>query len=226
IPAVAWASFSVKGTPCSGPHPSPRARASSASWARLRACPASMVMMAFRAGLCVAICAKCASSTSVAETWPVRMAAANCVVLEKTMSIVIAPFYNDFSHAIFSLPLFPQRLLRKPLSGACLRLGSLFCAVPRWCVRLEGAEKVAGDCCYFVNGSKECSFVGFRWLVEAAHLSHELQRGRTNLFLGHRRFEVEECFDVSTHKRSVLRNLPFCGQAIISIRFLLRRGEF
>src|SRR5439155_2668461 len=50
-----------------------------------------MVMMAFRAGLCLSICAKCASSTSVAETWPARMAAANCVVLEKTISIMIAP---------------------------------------------------------------------------------------------------------------------------------------
>src|SRR5258708_39165651 len=94
-------------------------------------------------------------------------------------------------------------LLRKPLSSACLRLGSLFCAVPRWCVRLERAEKVAGDCCYLVNGSKECSFVGFRWLVEAAHLSHELQGGRTNLFLAHRRFEVEKRLDVSTHKPSL-----------------------
>src|SRR5216683_2065763 len=93
-----------------------------------------------------------------------------------------------------------KRLLGKPLSSACLRPGSFFCAVPRWSVRLERSEKVAGDCCYLVNGSKECSFVGFRWLVEAAHLSHELQCGRTNLFLVHRRFEVEERLDVSTHK--------------------------
>src|SRR4029077_5045909 len=46
---------------------------------------------AFRAGLCLSICAKCACSTSVAETWPARMAAANCVVLEKTISLMIAP---------------------------------------------------------------------------------------------------------------------------------------
>src|SRR6266487_1124955 len=91
MPAVAWASFSVKGTPCSGPHTSPRANALSASRARSYARSASIVMMAFRAGLWVSICAKCASSTSVAETWPARMAAANCVVLEKTISIVIAP---------------------------------------------------------------------------------------------------------------------------------------
>src|SRR5579859_1005499 len=95
----------------------------------------------------------------------------------------------------------PRKWLpRKPLSSACLRLSSLCCAVPRWCVRLERAEKVTGDCCYLVNGSKECSFVGFRWLVEATHLSHELQCGRTNLFLGHRRFKVEERLDISTHK--------------------------
>src|SRR6266851_4539098 len=89
MPAVAWASFSVKGTPCSGPQTSPRARASSASRACLRACSALSVMTAFRVGLCVAICTRCASSTSEAETWPARMAAANCVVLQKTLSIMI-----------------------------------------------------------------------------------------------------------------------------------------
>ena len=91
MPAVAWASFSVKGTPCSGPQCSPRARASSASRARSYARSASSVMTAFKVGLCASICAKCAFSTSVAETWPARMAAANCVVLEKTISIMIAP---------------------------------------------------------------------------------------------------------------------------------------
>ena len=33
------------------------------------------------------------TDTSVAETFPDRMAAASCVVLEKTISIVLAPFY-------------------------------------------------------------------------------------------------------------------------------------
>ena len=65
-------------------------------------------------------------------------------------------------------------LLGKPLSCARSCLGSLFCPVPGWCVRRKRAEKVAGDCCYLSNGSKERSFVGFRWLVEAADLSHEL----------------------------------------------------
>ena len=100
-------------------------------------------------------------------------------------------------------PLRIRHALRKPLNSACSRPGSLCCAVPRGGVRLERAEKGAGDRRYRVNGSKECSFVGFRWLVEAAHLAHELQRGCTNLFLGHRRFEVEKRLDVSTHTCSL-----------------------
>ena len=64
--------------------------------------------------------------------------------------------------------------LGKPPSCARSCLGSLFCPVPRWCVRRKRAEKVAGDCRYLSNGSKERSFVGFRWLVKAADLSHEL----------------------------------------------------
>ena len=68
-----------------------------------------------------------------------------------------------------------EQLIREPLRSACSRLGSFFCAVPRRCVRLERAKKFARDRGYFVNGSEEGSFVGFRWLVEAADLSHELQ---------------------------------------------------
>src|SRR5207249_11896001 len=67
-----------------------------------------------------------------------------------------------------------DQLPREPLSSACSRLGSFFCAVPRRRVRLERDEKITGDRCYFVNGSKSAASVGFRWLVEAADLSHEL----------------------------------------------------
>ena len=59
-----------------------------------------------------------------------------------------------------------DQLLREPLRSACSRLGSFFCAVPRRRVRLERAEKVTGDRCYFVNGSKKCSFVGFDGLLK------------------------------------------------------------
>ena len=90
-------------------------------------------------------------------------------------------------------------LLRKPLGRPCARLGDLFRAVTRWCVRFERAEKGTGDCCYLVNRGKECSFVGFRWLVEAGDLAHELERGRANLVLGHGWREIEEDSDISAH---------------------------
>ena len=77
------------------------------------------------------------------------------------------------------------------MSRACSRLRSFFRAVLRWRVRRKRAEKVAGGCRYLGNGGQERTFVGFRWLVEAAELSDKLQRGRANLFLRHGRFEVE-----------------------------------
>jgi hypothetical protein len=66
-------------------------------------------------------------------------------------------------------------LVRESLISARSRLKNFFCAIPRRCIRLERAEKVSGDRCYFANGGEECGFVGFRWLVETADLSHELQ---------------------------------------------------
>src|SRR4051812_12333160 len=101
-----------------------------------------MVTMAFRAGLYVSICARCASSTSVAERWPARMAAANCVVLEKTISFMIAPAYVcessgllllvGFSPVFSSMSLFDRLIVDalarrsvlrwiSPLPYACMR---------------------------------------------------------------------------------------------------------
>jgi hypothetical protein len=37
--------------------------------------------------------------------------------------------------------------------------------------------------------------------VEAGHLPHELQRGRSNLVFGHGRREIEEDSDISAHIR-------------------------
>src|SRR5437588_6139180 len=72
-------------------------------------------MTAFRAALCVSIRARCAFSTSAAETSPSRTAAANWVVLEKTVSILIAPACRIASNrrtwqsgvAQFRIPLGP-----------------------------------------------------------------------------------------------------------------------
>jgi hypothetical protein len=45
--------------------------------------------------------------------------------------------------------------------------------------------------------------------VKPADFSHELQRGRTNLFVGDRRIEVEKNFDVPAHSidLKILRTL-------------------
>ena len=89
----------------------------------------------------------------------------------------------------------------KPLSCARSCLGSLVSTVPRRRACLKRFQKASGSCRYLVNSRKECSFVGLRWLVEAAYFSHELPCGLMNLFVRHRRFEVEKGLDVSAHKR-------------------------
>src|SRR5439155_446549 len=66
MPAVACASLSANGTPCSGPQTCPLARAASASPARRRACSTSIVTIGFKVELRVSICATCACSTAVA----------------------------------------------------------------------------------------------------------------------------------------------------------------
>src|SRR5882672_10598918 len=103
----------------------------------------------------------------------------------------------------------------KPLSRACSSPGGLFFAVLRWRVRLKRAEEIPANRCCIVDGGEERRLVGLRWLVETAHLSHELQGGRTNLFFGHRRFEIEEGFDVSTHGITSIdegRRMPIPGE--------------
>ena len=97
-------------------------------------------------------------------------------------------------------------LLGKPQRRACMCPGRVLCPVLRRRVRFKRHEQLAGNCCNLVNRGKECSFVGFRWLVEAAHFPHELEGGRTNLCVRHWRFEVEEGLDISTHKRYLIQH--------------------
>jgi hypothetical protein len=47
------------------------------------------------------------------------------------------------------------------------------------------------DRSHLVDRTMECSFVGPGWLVEAADLPDELQRGRVDLVVRDRRLEVE-----------------------------------
>src|SRR6266567_6764994 len=85
----------------------------------------------------------------------------------------------------------------KGCTRVCLR--GFFRAVPWRGVRLERSQKLARDRGYLVDSGSECGFVCLRRLVEAAHFSHELRRGSTNLVLGDWGFEIEQDPDVSAH---------------------------
>src|SRR6266568_3674756 len=87
----------------------------------------------------------------------------------------------------------------KPQGCARVCLRGFFRAVPWRGVRLERSQKLARDRGYLVDSGSECGFVCLRRLVEAAHFPQELQRGRTNLVLGDRGFEIEQDPDVSAH---------------------------
>ena len=95
-PAVSNASLTVTGTPCKGPHTSSRASASSASRARWRASGSLGVTMAFRAGLCLAICCRWSSRTSTAVAVFSRMICANSVAVRKTNSLMVGLLSSPF----------------------------------------------------------------------------------------------------------------------------------
>src|SRR6218665_2496275 len=87
-PVVSKASLMVRGTPCKGPHTSPRASAASASRARARARPSSSVTRALSRRLLRAIWPRCASRSSTADTsrqrtrsaiWCVERKASSCM---------------------------------------------------------------------------------------------------------------------------------------------------
>src|SRR5919107_4228621 len=76
------------GTPCSGPQLSSRASAVSASRARFRAPSSSKVMMALSEGLYLAMRSRYASSSSVADTFRLRIRAASSVAEANTRSSI------------------------------------------------------------------------------------------------------------------------------------------
>ena len=63
------------------------------------------------------------------------------------------------------------------VTAGCARscLGSLFRPISWRCVRRKRAKEAAGNCRDLSNRVKEGRFIGFRWLVEAADLSYELE---------------------------------------------------
>jgi hypothetical protein len=69
-------------------------------------------------------------------------------------------------------------------------------------------EQASADGRDFVDGCVEGGFVCLGWLVEAADLPDELQRGVADLLVGHGRIEVKEIFDVSAHARIIGKRRP------------------
>src|SRR3984885_14127458 len=60
-------------------------------------------------------------------------------------------------------------------------------------------QQTSRDAYNLVNRGVERGFVGLRRFVEAGDLSHELERGRSDLVLSDRRIEVEKNFDIAAH---------------------------
>src|SRR5689334_20641280 len=70
-------SLTVTGTPCSGPHVSPRPRRASAAWASARAAAYRLTTTALRAGFTRSIWAIWASTASTADRSPRAISPAN-----------------------------------------------------------------------------------------------------------------------------------------------------
>ena len=71
--------------------------------------------------------------------------------------------------------------------------------VPGRCRCFQRSQQPSADAGYLVNSAFERSFIGSRRLVEARNLAYKLERGRTNLLIGHRRIKIEKRLDVPAH---------------------------
>src|SRR5579863_4758871 len=85
--------------------------------------------------------------------------------------------------------------------GAGARFGSFFFAILGRGGGFEGAQQASGDGGYLVDSGEEGGFVALGGFVEAGNLADELERGRADFIVGHRRIEVEKSLDVSAHGR-------------------------
>jgi hypothetical protein len=60
-------------------------------------------------------------------------------------------------------------------------------------------NELCRDSCDLIYGRNERSFIRFRRLVEPGDLSHELERGRADLFGSDGRIKIEKRFDIPAH---------------------------
>ncbi len=88
MPFVGTRSLWAIGRPKSGPGASPRASAVSFPAASSSARSAVRVTIAFTLGFTRSICARCARTTSVTDTWRRRMRSANSTAVRKQRSLM------------------------------------------------------------------------------------------------------------------------------------------
>src|SRR6266536_4406985 len=88
----------------------------------------------------------------------------------------------------------------KPFCGSRASFQRFHFAISRRSIRDQGIEQFPRDLRHAVYRPGERRFVHFGRFREAAQFSDKLKRRCTNFFFRHRRFEVMQSFDVSTHK--------------------------
>ena len=86
-------------------------------------------------------------------------------------------------------------------SGLCFR--RLFFSILRRGIGVEGMQKTRRDAGYFIDSSQKRGFVSLGRFVKTCDFSHELERGGSNLFIGHGRIEIEESLDITAHGRDL-----------------------
>src|SRR5579863_3603768 len=102
-------------------------------------------------------------------------------------------------------------------ASACF--GRLLFPVPWGSLRLQGMHELGSHRRYAVHRLLKCLLVELGWLVETAHLAHELQRRGLGLCLGDGRIEIEEHLDVAAHGMG-----PLSGVVSIPVLSLVRHS--
>lgn len=89
------------------------------------------------------------------------------------------------------------------LSSAKFRFPGFLFPILRGRASFERAEKTSGNAGDFLDSGEKGVLVGVGRFGEAADLPHELERSRTNLFIGNGRIEVEQSLDIPAHDFNV-----------------------
>jgi hypothetical protein len=92
-----------------------------------------------------------------------------------------------------------QYRLAKPLAVASHGLGSFFFPILRRGFRLQGTEQAGADSRYLFHRAGKGWFIRFRWFIEPADFSYELERRRPDFVFSDRRVEVKKRFDIPAH---------------------------